>query len=164
MRLFFTASVFFLLAFPSFGQVFGFEQLISLTKRDSAAVSQYVAEKKWVLNENKAPTENTAGRITWKHSALSKSDQFAQSWLVYFYKDNKCRRLSYATLDVKTYEALKRQVASKNMRKVSSKSSKGLSTTQYQWGTYTVTLEQNNNSSDQDNKPIKSFELTIDTI
>ncbi|KAA5549222.1 hypothetical protein [Adhaeribacter rhizoryzae] len=164
MRFIFVVGLFLTFSIPGFGQVFGFEQLISLTKRDSAQVSSYVAEKKWVLNEAKTPTENTAGRITWKHSALSKSDQFAQYWLVYFYKENKCRRLSYATLDAKTFEALKRQVASKNMRKISSKNSKGLSQTQYQWGTYTVTLEQNSNSVDQENKPIKSFEITIDTI
>ena len=164
MRLLFILSLLFTFSVPSFGQVFGFEQLVSLTKRDSAAISSYVAEKNWVLNEAKAPTENTAGRMTWKHSALSKSDEFAQFWLVYFYQENKCRRLSYATLDAKTYEALKRQVASKNMRRISSKNAKGLSQTKYQWGSYTVTLEQNNNSLDQESKPIKSFEITIDTI
>jgi hypothetical protein len=164
MRFIFVVSLFWLFSVPSFGQVFGFEQLLSLAKRDSAAVSSYVAEKKWVLNEAKAPTENTAGRLTWKHSALSKSDSFAQFWLVYFYKDNKCRRLSYATLDTKTYEALKRQVASKQMRKISAGNAKGISQAKYQWGAYTVTLEQKSNSVDQDNKPINSYEITIDTI
>ncbi|MDB5261804.1 MAG: hypothetical protein JWQ14_1085 [Adhaeribacter sp.] len=162
MRYILAVSLFWLFSFPAFGQVFGFEQLLSLTKRDSAAVSSYVAEKKWVLNETQVPTENMAGRITWKHSALSKSNAFAQYWLVYFYKDNKCRRLSYATLDTKTFEALKRQVASKNMRKISSGNAKGISHTKYQWGTYIVTLEQKSNSVDQDNKPIKSYEITID--
>ncbi|GEO02683.1 hypothetical protein AAE02nite_03470 [Adhaeribacter aerolatus] len=164
MRLLLVVSLFFVFSVPSFGQVFGFEQLVSLTKRDSAAVSSYVAEKKWILSEAKVPTETTAGRLTWKHSALSKADQFAQNWLVYFYKDNKCRRLSYATLDAKTFEALKRQITSKNMRKVSSKNAKGLSQTTYQWGSYTVMLEQNSNSVDQENKPIKSFEITIDIM
>lgn len=164
MRFIFIVSLLLIFSIPTFGQVFGFEQLISLTKRDSAAVSSYVAEKKWVLNEAKAPTENAAGRITWKHSALSSSNSFAQYWLVYFFKDNKCRRLSYATLDVKTYEALKRQVASKNMRRVSAGNAKGVSHTKYQWGIFTITLEQNNNSLDQENKPIKTYEITIDTI
>ena len=164
MRLFLLISLFCLFGVPTFGQSFGFEQLLSLTKRDSAAVSSYVAEKKWVLNEAKEPTETTAGRLTWKHSALSKSDSFAQFWLVYFYKDNKCRRLSYATLDTKTFEALKRQVASKQMRKISSGNAKGISHSKYQWGTYTVTLEQKSNSVDQENKPINSYEITIDTI
>ena len=164
MRFILVFSLFCLFSVPSFGQVFGFEQLLSLTKRDSAAVSSYVAEKKWVLNEAKVPTETTAGRLTWKHSALSKSDAFAQFWLVYFYKDNKCRRLSYATLDTKTYEALKRQVASKQMRKVSAGNANGISHTKYQWGAYTVTLEQKSSSVDQENKPIKSYEITIDTI
>ncbi len=98
------------------GQNFGLEQLLSLTKRDSAAVTSYVNEKEWVLNEAKAPTGNQAGRLIFKHSPLEQSNSFAQFWLMYYYKNNKCLSLSYATLDVKTYEALKRQVEVQELR------------------------------------------------
>ena len=101
MRLFLPA-LFFLMTLPAFGQNFSLDQLISLTKRDSAAVTSYIAEKDWVLNESKLPTGNQAGRLIYKHSPLEQSNSFAQFWLVYYYKNNKCLGLSYSTLDLKT--------------------------------------------------------------
>lgn len=156
--------ILFLFSLPSVGQNFSLEQLISLTKRDSAAVTSYISEKNWVLNEAKVPTGNQAGRLIFKHSPLEQSTSFAQSWLLYYYKNNKCLSLSYATLDAKTYETLKTQVAAKNMRRISAANSATGSLTKYKWGNYTVTLELKKKNVDQENKPIKSYELTIDTI
>ena len=158
------AGWFYLFCIPTFGQTFNLDQLISLTKRDSAAVSSFVTEKDWVVDEFKLPTANKAGRITWKHSALEQSDDFAQFWLVYYYIQGKCRSLVYSTLDKETYESLKSQVASKHMRKIGTVNLANSSQTKYKWGIFTVTLEFKKNNLDQDNKPIMSYGITIDTI
>jgi hypothetical protein len=158
------AVLFVFITLPSFGQNFNLDQLISLTKRDSAAVTSYIAEKDWVLNESKLPAGNQAGRLIYKHSPLEQSGNFAQFWLVYYYKNNKCLGLSYSTLDTKTYEALKNQITNKNMRRISVANTKTGSLSKYKWGNYTVSLELKKQNLDQDNKPIKSYELTIDTI
>ena len=156
--------LFLLFSLPSVGQNFNLDQLISLAKRDSAAVTSYVSEKEWVLNEAKMPTSNQAGRLIFKHSPLEQSNSFAQFWLVYYYKNNKCLSLAYSTLDAKAYAALKAQVAGKNMRRIGVTNTKTSSQTKYKWGNYTVTLELKKNNVDQENKPINSYEITIDTI